>query len=146
MRGHNRTISFILRVGLFAVFAYAGIEKWHNSRDFVEQIANYQFFPDRSPWVALLLPPFELAAACSILLLSRAWRQAGAILMLAMLLMFTVAMARAWTLGINIECGCFGKGSPTIGPLSFVRNASLIAGTLVLLWFDRESTAKSGQV
>jgi hypothetical protein len=57
--------------------------------------------------------------------------------MFAMLLMFTVAMARAWSLGINIECGCFGKGSPTIGPLSFLRNTGLMIASVGLVAVDR---------
>ena len=58
--------------------------------------------------------------------------------MLAMLLAFTLAMARAWSLGINIECGCFGKGSPSIGPMSFVRNLALMGAAVVVLWIEQE--------
>ncbi len=134
----NRVFSIVLRAVLSGVFAVAGIEKWHAAREFVEQIANYQFYPEWAPYVALLLPPFEITACCAVVFLPRAWRQAGALLMLAMLLMFTAAMARAWSLGINIECGCFGKGSPNIGPLSFARNGALILAVLTLLWVDRD--------
>jgi putative oxidoreductase len=135
----NRALSIVLRVVLSGIFAYAGVEKWHAAREFVEQIANYQFYPEWAPYVALLLPPFEITACCAVLFLPRAWRQAGAWLMLAMLLMFTTAMARAWSLGINIECGCFGKGSPNIGPMSFARNGVLILAVLALIWVDRET-------
>jgi hypothetical protein len=62
---------------------------------------------------------------------------AAAVLMFGMLLMFTLAMARAWSMGINIECGCFGKGSPTIGPLSFLRNAGLMLAAAGLFAIDR---------
>jgi len=135
----NRALSLLLRVALAGLFAFAGIEKWRAAREFVEQIANYQFFPEWAPYVALLLPPLELAASFAVLLMPRAWRQAGACLMLLMLLVFTFAMARAWSLGINIECGCFGKGSPNIGPMSFVRNGTLILAVLALLWVERDT-------
>jgi uncharacterized membrane protein YphA (DoxX/SURF4 family) len=132
----NRVVSLILRLGLAFVFAYAGFEKWRAAGEFVEQIANYQFMPNLAPWVALLLPPVEITASVAVLLLGVRWRRAGALLMLVMLLMFTAAMARAWSLGINIECGCFGKGSPSIGPLSFLRNLGLMSAVIALLWVD----------
>jgi uncharacterized membrane protein YphA (DoxX/SURF4 family) len=127
----------VLRAGLCAVFLYAGIEKWSHSRDFVEQIANYQFMPELAAYAALLLPPVEIASAIAILFTPRLWRLAAAVLMFGMLLMFTLAMARAWSMGINIECGCFGKGSPTIGPLSFLRNAGLMLAAAGLFAIDR---------
>jgi putative oxidoreductase len=133
----NRVTSLVLRLGLAFVFAYAGLEKWRAAGEFVEQIANYQFLPNLAPWVALLLPPVEITASIAVSLLGVRWRQAGALLMLIMLLVFTAAMARAFSLGINIECGCFGKGSPSIGPLSFLRNTGLIVAALALLWIDR---------
>jgi uncharacterized membrane protein YphA (DoxX/SURF4 family) len=132
----SRAITLLLRIGLAFVFAYAGFEKWYLGNEFVEQIANYQFHPEWAPWVALLLPPLEVVAASALLLLGLRWRQAGALLMLVMLLAFTFSMERAWSLGINIECGCFGKGSPSIGPLSIARNCGLIAATLAVLWLE----------
>lgn len=139
----NRAISFILRIGLSFVFAYAGVEKWRIAKDFVEQIANYQFHPEWAPWVALLLPPLEIAAAIAVLLFGPRWQKAGALLMLGMLLVFTGAMARAWSLGINIECGCFGKASPSIGLISFMRNIALTGAAVTVLWLERESEKKN---
>ncbi len=133
----NHLVALLLRIGLCAVFLYAGIEKWWGSRDFVEQIANYQFMPELAPYAALLLPPVEIAAAVTVLIAPRLWRMAAATLMFGMLLMFTLAMARAWSMGINIECGCFGKGSPTIGPLSFLRNGGLMIAAASLFAVDR---------
>ena len=135
----RRVLALILRIALSGVFVFAGVEKWRGARAFVEQIANYQFHPEWAPYVALWLPPLEIAAACAVLFLPRIWRQAGAVLMLLMLAAFTFSMARAWSLGINIECGCFGKGSPNIGPMSFVRNGGLILAVVALLWIDRET-------
>ena len=140
-RIRNRILSWILRIALCAVFAYAGIEKWYNAHEFVEQIANYQFLPELSPVAALLLPPIEIASAVALLLLPPVWRSASALLMFALLLMFTLAMARAWSLGINIECGCFGKGSPTIGPMSFLRNGALMAAAAALIALEVPRTA-----
>lgn len=133
---HSRVFTVLLRAGLAAVFAYAGAEKWLGAGDFVEQIANYQFFPEVAPWAALLLPPVEIVSALAVLLMPRLWRKAGALAMVGMLLMFTLAMARAWSMGINIECGCFGKGSPTISPMSFVRNTLLLLAAVGLITLD----------
>ena len=67
----NQAVSLILRIGLSFVFAYAGLQKWRAARDFIEQIANYQFHPQWAPWVALLLPPLEIIAACAVLVPAR---------------------------------------------------------------------------
>ncbi len=133
----SRALRLLLRIGLCAVFLYAGIEKWLDANTFVEQIANYQLMPELAPYAAVLLPPIEITAALVLVLAPRLWRLAGATLMLGMLLVFTFGMARAWSLGINIECGCFGKGSPTIGPLSFLRNAGLMLASAGLIGVDR---------
>lgn len=133
---HSRAVALVLRLGLCSVFFYAGLEKWGDAKVFIEQIANYQFLPELAPYAALLLPPVEIVAAIAVLFAPRLWRKAGAALMLGMLLFFTVAMARAWSLGINIECGCFGKGSPTIGPLSFMRNAGLMIAAAAAIALD----------
>ena len=133
---HSRPVAVALRVGLCSVFVYAGVEKWGDAKLFIEQIANYQFLPELAPYAALLLPPVEIVAAIAVLLAPRLWRKAAAALMLGMLLFFTVAMARAWSLGINIECGCFGKGSPTIGPLSFLRNTGLMIAAAAAIALD----------
>ena len=133
---NSRSVAMALRLALCFVFVYAGVEKWRDAKTFIEQIANYQFLPELAPYAALLLPPVEVIASLAVLLAPRLWRKAGAALMLGMLLFFTVAMARAWSLGINIECGCFGKGSPTIGPLSFLRNASLMIAAAAAIALD----------
>jgi len=139
----NRRISLVLRLIIAGVFLFAGFEKWHGARDFMDQIANYQFYPELSPFAALLLPPLEVTAALGLLFTGRRFRQASALVIIGMLLVFTIAMARAWSLGINIECGCFGKGtSPNIGPVSFMRNALLITATAAIFWLDCGKTAK----
>jgi len=134
---HSRALHWALRAGLCVIFLYAGLEKWRDAEGFVEQIGNYQLLPELANYVALLLPPVEMAAALAVLIAPRLWRIAGATLMFGMLLIFTFAMARAWSLGINIECGCFGKGSPSIGPLAFLRNAGLMLASATLAVVDR---------
>jgi putative oxidoreductase len=143
-QSHKVILVWLLRVGLTGIFGYAGLEKWFGAQAFVEQIANYQFLPELSAWAALFLPPIELAAACGLLILPHAWRLASALIMIALLLVFTLAMARAWSLGINIECGCFGKGSPTIGPMSFVRNFALILAAVTFMLLDRPVSPAQG--
>jgi hypothetical protein len=44
-----------------------------------------------------------------------------------MLLFFIAALARAWALDLNLDCGCFGQGSSRIGPWPMTRNLLLIA-------------------
>jgi hypothetical protein len=41
--------------------------------------------------------------------------------------MFIAALGRAWMLGVNVDCGCFGQGSSHIGFWPIARNLTLLA-------------------
>jgi putative oxidoreductase len=124
-------VSGVLRLIVAGVFGVAAILKLQNPGDFAEQIGNYQLFPELSNIVALTLPSIELTAALALLLTPRSWRHASTAILLGLLVVFTTAIARAWALGINLECGCFGSGSTNIGPWPILRNLSLIAALLL---------------
>lgn len=127
----------ILRLGLGGVFLVAGVEKLLAPAVFAEQVANYQFWPESAGWIAASLPFLEVVTACVLMVAPRAWRSSAALLLAGMLGVFTAALGRAWLLGINVDCGCFGQGSPNIGPLTFLRNLTLIGAALALLWLGR---------
>ncbi len=59
------------------------------------------------------------------------WAAAAASSLLAF---FFVLMTRAYLLGLNIDCGCFGPGD-RLGPLSLARDAALLALALLVSAF-----------
>ena len=87
-------------------------------------------------WLALLLPLAELAVAA--LLLTTATALAGALGALALLLLFSAAIALNLARGRAPDCHCFGQlHSAPAGPRTLVRNGALVgvaafavAGTL----------------
>lgn len=135
-----RLLTFMLRVLVSALLAYAGGQKLLSPDTFVEQVANYQWFPALAPWVAVVLPPVELTAAVALWVPAREWRLAAAWLAVGLFAVFTIAVTRAYWLDINVDCGCFGVGSGAIGPLTVLRNLALTAAAL---WLVRRPSAGS---
>lgn len=82
--------------------------------------------------VALVLPGLEVAAA--ILLLVPATVRAGAAVTLALLTVFSVAVALTLARGRRPHCNCFGRLSrKPIGAGTLVRNAALAAAALTVV-------------
>lgn len=129
--------SLSLRILVAAVFLDAAVSKIADPGAFAENTGNYQFFPEISNYIAVLLPSVELIAALFLVGARKYWRDAASLLVLILLAVFTTAVVRAWVLGINTECGCFGSGSSTVGPIPVLRNLGLIAAVALSFWLDR---------
>jgi len=124
---------------LGGLFIFAGVEKILDPKQFAQSIIYYQVLPI---WVinamALILPWWEVAAGIAIL--TRSWRRVGAWLILLMLIVFTGAIASAVSRGLNISCGCFGKGSGSAGFPKLAENFAMIAAAGMVLWFRPRPT------
>jgi putative oxidoreductase len=79
--------------------------------------------------VAHALPFAELALGLWIV--SGLWLAIPSLITTVLLGGFLTAMIRAYALGLEINCGCFGPGEK-VGPLSFVRDGSFFALSLVV--------------
>lgn len=128
--------AFAMRVAVGGVFLVASVEKIRSPAAFVESIANYQILPELSPYAAVTIPAVELLTAVILVLGPRRFRVAAAATIAGLLVMFTLALTRAWWIGLNVECGCFGTGSSLIGPFSILRNMLLLASLVLLARFD----------
>ena len=127
----------IVRVGLAALLAYAGVSKLLDPAALAEHIQNYRVLPDAwAGGLALGLPVLELVVVVGLLGGSHA---AGAALLSGVLLSaFALAMAQAKLRGIDLECGCFGGHSRVswwkvglntgLGALAFAMVAAGTAG------------------
>lgn len=134
-----RVLLVVGRVALAAIFLYAAYVKlkpegtmpWSagslrvSLSMFAMQVDSYQLLP---PWavnvVAHFLPPFELFLGLW-LLSGIALRWAGLVTTLLLAGFFT-GMVRAYAMGQEISCGCFGPGEQ-IGPKTLLRDGSLLA-------------------
>lgn len=91
------------------VFIVAACLKLVDPVRFAEDIHNFHIVSDQAAVVmAVLLPYIELVAGCACLLGVRG--RAGALLLSVLLAVFTIAVGIAIAKGIDISCGCLGKG------------------------------------
>jgi len=130
--------SWLLRLGLGALFVYAALAKLKDPVGFALEINNYRIWPALAPYGAVMLPGIELAAGVGVIVLPRAWRRAAALAIMGMMALFTAAVSVALARGINIDCGCFGGQSGPISWLTVARDLALLgaSGALVLLERD----------
>ena len=128
-------VSLLLRLILGVLFVVAGVLKLRDPVRFALEISNYQLIPAASGVMAAVLPMMEILAGIALIVLPRAWRQASALLVLAMVFMFTVAVGSAYFRGINIDCGCFGGAEGPITGWTLMRNFALLlaSGGILLL-------------
>jgi uncharacterized membrane protein YphA (DoxX/SURF4 family) len=128
-----RAAALVLRVVLGGVFIYAAWTKLRTPWEiFAIGIDSYQILP---LWavrlVAHTLPWFELAVG--ILLIVGLWLRAAAIATTVLLGVFFGLMVRAYAMGQQINCGCFGPGE-LISWKTLLRDGSLLAASVALTW------------
>lgn len=122
-------IARLLLAGLFGVAGVAKLADRDGSRVALEGFGLKRF----AAALALLVPLCELSAAA--LLLPAVTARWGGLLALALLALFTAAVARALKRGETPDCHCFGQlHSAPAGRVTLVRNAVLagLAGFVVV--------------
>lgn len=117
----------LARVAIGLVFVAAALGKIGDVSAFAGQIVNYRLMPLGSVnLLAITLPWIELLAGLGLVLGVRP--RAGAVIVLVLMAIFTVAVGSAWARGLDFECGCFGKASAAvIGARKFAENVGLTA-------------------
>lgn len=117
----------LARFALGTVILAAALAKLADPAALALQVHNYRLAPIWSEnLVAIVLPWVELCTGLALVVGFRA--RAGAIMGLALMVIFTVAVGSAWARGLDFECGCFGKTSAAhIGAKKFMENIGLIA-------------------
>lgn len=131
-------VDWLLRLGLGALFIVAAVGKLRDPATFAIDIANYRFLTSLAPYLAVSLPGVELLLGVALIASPRRWRQAAALGMMLLLLMFTVAVSQVVARGINIECGCFsGEASGPVTALTIVRDLALFLAALAEFWIAR---------
>jgi hypothetical protein len=114
----------------------AGLVKLAEPLAFRQAVAAYELVPEAGlAAVVWGVPALELVLAGALAGPSTRWRAAGALLVFGLLAGFTLAIGVAWSRGLEIQCGCFGRGldfgSP---PLWIARNAVLMAAAAWVGW------------
>lgn len=140
----GRLLMLLGRLGLGGVLLYAGfIKLWNVSWGeaglvvqrlpwitFAPSVQAYELLPtDGVVFVAKWLPWLELVLG-AWLIAGIGLRWAGAMAS-ALLGTFFVVMVRAYALGMDINCGCFGDDDP-LSAATLVRDGALLAVALAL--------------
>ena len=138
------TLSARLLIG--ALFIYASVHKILNPADFAVSVRNYMIIPaEWSNIVAITLPWIEIAAGLFLILGIQT--KPSALLTTGMLGVFFAAIVYAYSIGLDIDCGCFSSAvsSPgKIGIYHFFRDGALFLASLLILLMDRGEFSISG--
>jgi len=115
------------QVALGLIFCWAALAKINDLAAFALQLHNFRIVPvPLENLAAMTLPWIELTAAVALVLGLRP-RRAGAILLTALLALFTVGVLLAMVRGLNFECGCFGKAdATTVGWVKVLQNLGML--------------------
>lgn len=123
-----------LRLLMGVAFAYAGAAKAIDPQHFADSIATFQLLPrSMISIVALVLPFLEIVVGTALII---GWQlRLIAPLVFAMIAVFSLAILSAIARGIQVECGCFGEGTPAPWSNWYAlgRNA-LLASASRILW------------
>lgn len=115
------------------VFLSAGLPKIQDAGAFASSIEAYRIISgDAVNWLAVLLPWLELVIGIGLL---TPWiKQACGLSMAGLLILFMLLHASAWVRGLDISCGCFGKGTAAMNyHWLILRNLGLLFLTLPFL-------------
>jgi len=109
----NRWLLLVMRLVLGGVFLYAGILKMQSPQAFADSIAEFQLLPTAfiNP-LAISLPVFEMIVG--IMLITGFERGLAAFSVLILTAIFAVALISALARGLQVDCGCFGSGEPSL--------------------------------
>ena len=122
----------LIRIGLFAVFALAGLGKLLDPEGAKKAVEDFGTPDALVGMSAVLLPLAEIVIAVGFLLPGTSWF--ASIIGLALLLIFTGGMAWQFKKGNAPDCHCFGQiHSEPVGAKSLIRNLifAVFAGILV---------------
>jgi putative oxidoreductase len=126
------------------VFIYAGALKVIDPVQFASDIDNYKILPwSISVALAFYLPWLEIF--CGLGLVFRIFYRGALSILIALILVFTLATIAAKLRGLDITCGCFGHASQHWNfPAHLATNLAILASLLAVSFKTRirESTAE----
>lgn len=134
-----------LRAALAWTFLHAGVLKvWDFAKaqpatpDFVVAIQQYHLLPspDLAVLLAVYLPWVEILAALALFI--RRVQLGAALTICTLTVVFMSALGSAWSRGLRIDCGCFGRDEiSTDFPTLLLRDGCILLAAIVLLIRDR---------
>lgn len=133
-----KALVLLARLVVGALFVVAGALKLGDPTAFATEIANYRFFAELAPWLAVTLPATEIVVGAALLVGPKKWQNAGALAAIGLLVMFTVAIVHVVRAGINVDCGCFGGNSGPVTAWTALRDLALLAAAALVFRGTKE--------
>jgi putative oxidoreductase len=144
--GLMKYITLAARLLIGSLFVYASIHKIIDPLDFSASIRNYTIVPPSwSNILALTLPWIEIGAGG--FLIFGIQTRPSALLTTGMLGVFLIAVTYAYSIGLDIDCGCFSSAASSTGRVGLyhlVRDSSLFLISLFILIADKGDFSISG--
>jgi len=141
----NNYLLLMSRLILGGLFIYASIDKIINPLQFAQIIHNYRFLPPEfiNIW-AIILPWIEFAAG--IFLVFNLFPKPSSQIIIAMLIVFIIALSVTAVRGINVACGCFSTSSQVKSNLviRIIEDFGMLILGLHILRFSRTEKIKAG--
>jgi putative oxidoreductase len=127
--------SRILACGFGFLLVYASLDKLLYPADFAKSVENYRIVgAGLSALVAVWLPAFE--AILGLMVIAGIWPKEAAFLNASLMFVFLALVVQAFVRGLDIECGCFGSHSSSIGIWKLLENVVFALAAGVLLWLE----------
>jgi putative oxidoreductase len=118
------------RLVLGGLFIWAAVTKLPDMAGFAQDVANYRVVPATVvPFVAAAVVGIELLAG--VALVSGWMARPAAIVIAALLGVFTVFIAQALLRGIDLRCGCFG-GDELASWWTVARDLAMLAAAIAV--------------
>lgn len=130
----KRPLFIVCRTAFGAAFVWAAWTKILDPDAFARAIANYDLLPHSLVgFTAAVLPWVELV--CGGLLVAGLWTDGSVLVLNALLVVFTAALAASMIRGLNVACGCFSLDAEASGSQwgYLLRDATMLAVGLWLL-------------
>jgi putative oxidoreductase len=141
----KRYLPATVRIALGMIFIYAALVKIADPVAFAGSVAAYKILPYFANYLAAAVLPF-VELACGLLLVTGYRVKCGALIIVAMNLVFMAALASAIVRGLDIDCGCFKQGGDKTSPwIALARDTVFLAMAFVVLKMDPKVKRVSAQ-
>lgn len=123
----KKILFLIGQVILAGIFIYAGYAKLREPwPQFALSLYSFKLLPDKAlEPLARTLPWCELALGLAIL--SGILLRWSAFIASLLLTLFFAVLIRSYAMGLEVDCGCFGAGETSLGPLRLTEEAAMLA-------------------